>query len=283
MPLVRSIDSVSCKNYGLTADLVEKYPYCDLAGLRYCDSDLKCIARESDRSPEGLCLIRTAPLYLKGPKIATLVTQYGLGKPYEENRLAQKIVRNCGQESFVRHLRQDTSDNRLVHFNKALQSLSGILKNNVHPDINKVILPIGIGRSLVDKQWMCRYEIIKKFAREIPYSGVESYITVRKPYRYAIDKFVNKRCSARAKSQFKELKSLSWKDVDEKLFNELINKADENLLQNIYKSNSVSSNNHTSTEVDSNSNDHDDDDILKDAIIFDDTLHPYFNQDNISL
>ena len=53
-----------------------------------------CVAREIDRSPEGLCLIHTAPLYIKRPNIATLVTQYGLGKPYEENRLAQKIVRN---------------------------------------------------------------------------------------------------------------------------------------------------------------------------------------------
>ena len=92
--LVHAINSVGCKNYGLTADLVEKYPYSETAGARYCDSDLKCIAREKDRSPEGLCLVRSAPLYMKGPKIATLVTQFGLGKPYEENGLAQKIVRN---------------------------------------------------------------------------------------------------------------------------------------------------------------------------------------------
>ena len=122
-----------------------------------------------------------------------LVTQYGLGKPYEENRLAQKIVRNCGQESFVGHL-QDTSDNRFIHYNKALQTLSGILKNNVHPDISKVILPIGIGHSLVDKQWLCRYhELIKKFAHEISYSGVQCYIAVRKPYLNAIDKFAKGR------------------------------------------------------------------------------------------
>ena len=124
--LVQAVNSVSCKNYGLTADLVEKYPYCDLAGLRYCDTSLKCIAREIDRSPEGLCLIRSAPLYLKGPKIATLVTQYGLGNPYEENGLAQKIVRNCGQQSFARHHHQDTSDNRLIHFN-LLSATPGIL------------------------------------------------------------------------------------------------------------------------------------------------------------
>ena len=229
--LVHSINSVSCKNYGLTADLVEKHPYCNLAALRYCDTDLKCITREIDRIPEGLCLIRTAPLYIKGPKIAKIINQYGIGNPSEENRLAQKIVRNCGQESFVRHLCQDTSDNCLIHFNKTLQTLSGIRKNNVYPDTNKVILPIGIGRSLVDEQWLCRYyELIKKLAREVSHTGVQCYIAVRKPYLHAIDKFVNKRCSARAKSQFKELKSLSWKDVDEKWFKELINKTEENLL-----------------------------------------------------
>ena len=53
--LVHTINSVSCKNYGLTADLVEKYPYCDLAGLRYCDTDLKCIASEIDRRPDSFC------------------------------------------------------------------------------------------------------------------------------------------------------------------------------------------------------------------------------------
>ena len=119
---MHSINSVGCKNYGLAADLVDKYPYAETAGGRYCDSNLKCIAREEDRTPEGSCLIRPAPLYIKGPKIASLVTQFDLGRPYEENRLAQKIVRNCGQESFAKRLRHDTSENRLIHFNKALKS-----------------------------------------------------------------------------------------------------------------------------------------------------------------
>ena len=89
--LVHVINSVGCKNYGLTADLVEKYSYSETAGARYCESDLKCIARDKDRSHEGLCLVPPSPLYMKGPKIATLVTQFGLGKPYEENGLVQKI------------------------------------------------------------------------------------------------------------------------------------------------------------------------------------------------
>ena len=62
----------------------------------------------------------------------------------------------------------------------------------MHTDITKVVSPIGIGRSLVDEEWLCRYhEIIKKFACDISYSGVHCYTTVRKPYLHDIDKFVS--------------------------------------------------------------------------------------------
>ena len=292
--LVHAINSVECKNYGLTVDLVEKYPYSETAGARYCDSDLKCIAREKERSPEGLCLVRSAPLYMKEPKIATLVTQFGLGKPYEENGLAQKIVRNCGQESFVKCLRQDTSDNRLIHFNKALKSLSVSLKNNAYPDTNKVILPIGIGCSGVGDKWLCRYyEIIKKFAHDFSHTGIHCYISVRKQHLYAIDRFVGKRCNHKTQLQLKVLKPLAWKDVDEKWFNELINKKEEKLLQNIERNNSMNSTSSTSSTSSSNNNnnqismdvdtvdivddeDDDDDDTLDETVIYDDTLHSYF-------
>ena len=101
--LVHSINAVRCKNYGLIADLVEKYPYCDIAGFCYMDVDVRYVAMEQDRSEEGTYYINSPPLYRKGPKIATLVTQYGLGKPYKKNKLSQKIVRNCAQESFTHH------------------------------------------------------------------------------------------------------------------------------------------------------------------------------------
>ena len=243
--LVHAINSVGCKNYGLTADTVDKYPYAETTGRRYCDSDLKCIAREEDRTPEGVCLIRPTTLYINGPKIASLVTQFGLGRPYEENRLAQKIVRNCRQESFAKHLRQDTSDNRLIHFNSALNSLSASLKTATYQDTNKVVLPIGISCSGVSEKWLCRYyEIIKKFAQDISHKGIHCYIAVRKQHLYAIDRYVSKRCSQKAQLQLKELKSLAWKDVDERWFNDLINKKEEELLHNIERSNSTKKNTH---------------------------------------
>ena len=280
--LVYAVNSVGCKNYGLNADLVEKYPYCDFAGRRYCDSDLKCVAQECDRTPEGLCFVRTPPLYIKGPKIAVLVTQFGIGKPYEENNLARKIVVNCTQETFVRHLRRDSSDNRLIYFNNALKSLSASLKSNAHPDTTKVILPIGIGCSVVSERWLCRYyEIIKKFAQEISQTGIHCYIAVRKNYLFAIDKFVNRRCSPKARSQLRELKSFPWKDVDEKWFSELINKKEENLLQNIHRSNSERSlhvigedvvDNHEIMSLSAINGDDDGDDNLDETVIYDDTL-----------
>ena len=308
--LVHAINSVGCKNYGLAADLVDKYPYSETAGGRYCDSNLKCIAREEDRTPEELCLVRSAPLYIKGPKIASLVTQFGLGRSYEENRLAQKIVRNCGQESFLKRLRQDTSENRLIHFNKALKSLSVSLKTNAYQDTNKVILPIGIGCSGVSEKWLCRYyEIIKKFAQDLSHSGIHCYIAVRKQHLYAIDRYVSKRCSQKSQLQLKELKSLAWKDVDEKWFIDLINKKEEKLLHNIERSNSTNTtnsitpadtagsnsisvssssgggsgnnnNNQTTMDIDNiddddDDDDNDDDDDLDKTIIYDHTVYSY--------
>ena len=90
------------------------------------------------------------------------------------------------------------------------------------------------------------------------------------------------------------MKSLAWKDVDEKWFNELINKKEEKLLHNIERNNSMNSTTSTSSTSSSNNNnnqismdvdtvdivgdeddDGDDDDTLDKTIIYDDTLHSY--------
>ena len=110
-----------------------------------------------------------------------------------------------------------------------------------------------------------------------------------------------KRCSQKAHMQLKELKSLAWKDVDERWFNDLINKKEEKLLHNIERSNSANTptttdttsistssdngnNNQTTMDVDNvnvinvvddNDDDDDDDDDLDKTIIYDHTLHPY--------
>ena len=80
----------------------------------------------------------------------------------------------------------------------------------------------------------------------------------------------------------KELKSFPWKDVDEKWFSDLINKKEENILENVHRSNSTSSKCETSLhvitedEVDnresSGEHDNDDDNELDETVIYDDTI-----------
>ena len=110
-----------------------------------------------------------------------------------------------------------------------------LLRPATYQDTNKVVLPIGIGCSGVSEKWLCRYyEIIKKFAQDISHKGIHCYIAVRKQHLYAIDRYVSKRCSQKAQLQLKELKSLAWKDVDERWFNDLINKKEEKKKRSYY-------------------------------------------------
>ena len=81
--LLHTSTSITCKNYGIACKLVEKYLYCDIAGLRCKDVDFKHYARKQDRSEEGTAYIHSPPLYTKGVKIANLISQYGPGSPYE--------------------------------------------------------------------------------------------------------------------------------------------------------------------------------------------------------
>ena len=228
---MHSTNAIGCKNYEISSDLVKKYPYCDIAGFRYTDTDLRYIARKQERSEEGTCYIHSPPLYSKGHKIATLITQYGLGNPYEKNKLAQKIVGNCEQESFAHHLRMDTIENRLTYFNRRLFFLGRMMKQIEYISIKKIILPIGIGHGGVDEIWLNRYyDIICKFIQEMNFYGKKCYFLVQKFYLKAIDNYVTKNCGNKAISVCKELKSTSWKDIDKTGYDELIHDKEVELL-----------------------------------------------------
>ena len=146
-------NAIGCKNFGVAKDIIEKYSYSDIAGLRNTDPIVKYIAFEDYRGQEGTCLIKSPPLYMKGPKIATMISQYGLSKSIENNPISQKIVKRCKQQSYVRHLRADTQDNHLNYFNKCLFSLARMITESEFTDIKNIILPLGIRRSIVDDFW----------------------------------------------------------------------------------------------------------------------------------
>ena len=133
--LLHTSTSIACRNYGISSKLVEKCPYCDIAGLRCKDVDFKYYARKQDRSEEGTAYIHSPPLYSKGVKIGTLISQYGTGEPYEKNKETQNFIRGCQETPFrrceetplIKRLREDTVKNRIYYFNKSLFYLANIV------------------------------------------------------------------------------------------------------------------------------------------------------------
>ena len=196
------------------------------------DTELKSNAKEQDRNEEGTCHIHSPPLYSKGPKIATLITQYGLGSPYEVNKITQKIIRKCEETSLIHHLRMDTIENRLSYFNRSLFFLASLLKKKKeYFEIKKIILPICIGRGVVDDIWLKKYYIIiTKFVYEMNFYGKKCYNLVKKSHFKTINNYVKNNCSDVAISILEDLKSAPWEDIDGRWYNELMHDKEVEIL-----------------------------------------------------
>lgn len=177
-------NSVSCKNFGSTYDVVQKYNYANIAGLRYSCPVMKYFATLEDRSPEGDVYINTPPIYTTGPAIATLITQYGIGREIEENNIAQKLVKSCSDMMITSRLSADTLLNRLRYFNKAIYNLATQMKKPEYDHIKKFIIPAGIARrGRVDELWLTKYiPIISAFASDMNKYGKEVIIVINEEY-----------------------------------------------------------------------------------------------------
>ena len=111
-----------------------------------------------------------------------------------ENKLSQKIVRSCEEESLTHHLRMDTIDNRLIYFNRSLFFIATLMKQGEYIEVKKIILLIGISRGAVDEIWLNRYyNIITKFIHEMNFYGKKCYFLVKKTYFKAINNYVKKK------------------------------------------------------------------------------------------
>ena len=167
--IVVSSSSVTCKNFGLTRDVVQKYPYADVAGNRRPPCTWYNTAMLEDRSPEGSVYINQPPIYRSGPTVATLITQYGVGKPVEENPYAKQIIERSGDVLYTSRLENDSLQNRIIYFDKCLLKLASYLKNSEFNHIKRVIIPAGIGRQgKMDNIWLTEYlPILGNFAGDI--------------------------------------------------------------------------------------------------------------------
>ena len=194
--LVVSQNSVSFRNFGCTGDIVRKYPYADVAGLREADHNLKSFSKFKHRDAEGSAKLKTAAVGDEGPVVGTLITQYGIGRPLEENNISKKIVQYCPDTAVTSHLTLDTQEKRIVHFTLSAIRLAEQLSLSYYDRVKTVIFPVGIGRSgKVDNIWLIKYlPAIYSFANDmqncgkrvillIPhYNELDRVFTARKDY-----------------------------------------------------------------------------------------------------
>ena len=164
--IVLNQNSLSYKNFGRCYDIVEKYPYGDVAGLRTPDKFMKSYARYEDFGQEGECVIKSPPHYAEAPTIATLITQFGIGRPIEDNNIAKKIVKNHRNQDLVNRLSRDTCERRGYLFDHAMFRLGFLLSSLSRDHIKNIIIPAGIARcGQVDDIWLTKYlPAIHKFS-----------------------------------------------------------------------------------------------------------------------
>ena len=105
--IVASTNAITCKNFGFIKNVVKAYPYGNVAELRYINDEIGS-AEASSRGKEGSIEIGCAHEEINTPKIATLITQYGIGLPFYQNNVAQTTFRCTFDQEHAKRLRNDT-------------------------------------------------------------------------------------------------------------------------------------------------------------------------------
>ena len=207
--LLLNQNSIGYKNFGRCAAVVDKYSYADVAGLRQPCPHLKYCCSPSYRDGEGNVVIKSPPLYRDGPVVATLITQYGIGQPFEENKIAKDSVERSPYISVRTRLKEDTEKNRITYFNRAVYNLKLHLEHDDFNVIKKVIFPIGIARSgNADSVWLTQYlPIIHAFSHDVSKLNKDVVILVNETYMNILSEEFDNRNDCVA-SSFHNLKKL---------------------------------------------------------------------------
>ena len=193
--IVLNQNSLSYRNFGRCFDIVEKYPYGDVAGLRKPDKYMKMYAQYEDFGQEGECVIKSPPHYKEGPTIATLITQFGIGRPIEDNNIAKKIVNKHRNKDLVQRLSKDSCEQRGHLFSQAMFRLGFFMSLSSRDHIKNIIIPSGIARSgEVDDIWLTKYlPVIHKFSIDMENIGKRVIILLSQTVRQMLeDQFKNR-------------------------------------------------------------------------------------------
>ena len=160
-----------------------------MAGLRNPDRYIKVYAQYLDRDQEGECIFSTPPHYVQGPTVCTLITQYGIGRPVEENNIAKKIIENSRSKQLVERLSEDSLERRIHIFNLAMTRMAALMRSSARHHIKTIVIPVGIARAgMVDKVWLTKYlPIIYDFSLKMKKLSKEVIITMSRSLLNILD------------------------------------------------------------------------------------------------
>ena len=167
MCIVSYTNAIACKNFGLVKCIAETYPYGNVAGLRY--SNDRGISQRSNRGVEGTAIVDMPADHHNLPTIATLITQYGIGKPFESNEISEKVAKYTKDADHATRLQSDTRLNRIKKFDDCLLNLRSDLGSAEYKDIKVILIPVGIGcGGVMNIDWVDYYlPLIDNFSRSV--------------------------------------------------------------------------------------------------------------------
>ena len=177
--IVCNQNSLSLHNYGRCLDISNRYPYGNVVSKRRQDRTWRFYACPEDRDEEGSCIMKSPPHYIQGPTISTLITQFGIGLPVEDNPVTKKVIKRCTNGELVNKLTLDTQVRRTRLFKRCLYKLAFQLCGENYSHIKNVIIPVGIGRAgKADSVWFNEYlPLIHTFSLDVEKSGKRTILT----------------------------------------------------------------------------------------------------------
>ena len=153
--------------YGMAGRVYNIHPFGDVITTRRRLFNLERAIKE-DRPPTGSVFLRRPYSFPEHtcPSIATCITQFGYGRPYDE-RDAKKILSK--DQHFVQNLEKDVVQKRIENFKHCMEALTQEAIKKENKDLDLFLIQAGMGRGgRMDDVWLTSYlPIIEEFANHL--------------------------------------------------------------------------------------------------------------------
>ena len=172
--LLHIVNCIGVKPHGLSADLAQHYPYCNVYAKRKPIGKLNRADRRCRPFPGTIGVSSPPDDDENLPFIVSLVGQFYMGKEKGKNIMTKKLLRqlledydekrqntlfgnqtnNNADLHLLTGLREDTAKHRLYWFKKSLQQLRDFI---VTRNIKRIVFPFKIGCGFAGGDWSRDY------------------------------------------------------------------------------------------------------------------------------